>query len=81
MANSETIVLIGVNHKTAPLELREQLAFQEGYDPPLAALSCVRAAAAVLLLLEGVVLDGVQLHHRARRGLPRARVLAAAPGS
>lgn len=39
MANSETIVLIGVNHKTAPLELREQLAFQEGYDPPLAALS------------------------------------------
>ena len=39
MANSETIALIGVNHKTAPLELRERLAFHEGYEPPLASLS------------------------------------------
>ena len=35
----ETIALIGVNHKTAPLELRERLACSAGYQPPLAALS------------------------------------------
>ena len=35
----ETIVLLGVNHKTAPLELRERLAFPEGYGPPLELLS------------------------------------------
>ena len=35
----ESIVLIGVNHKTAPLELRERLAFSAGYEPPLTALS------------------------------------------
>ena len=35
----ETIVLLGVNHKTAPLELRERLAFPEGYGPPLALLA------------------------------------------
>ncbi len=35
----EIIGLIGVNHKTAPLELRERLAFTAGYEAPLAALS------------------------------------------
>ena len=41
----ETIALLGVNHKTAPLELRERLAFHEGYEPPLAllaGLSCLK---------------------------------------
>lgn len=40
MANfPEAITLIGVNHKTAPLELRERLACNAGYDEPLAALA------------------------------------------
>lgn len=41
----ETIALIGVNHKTAPLELRERLACSAGYEEPLAALArltCLR---------------------------------------
>ena len=33
----ETIVLLGVNHKTAPVQIREQLAFG-GYEQPLALL-------------------------------------------
>jgi glutamyl-tRNA reductase len=35
---AETIVLIGVNHKTTPLAIREKLALSGGYDEPLAAL-------------------------------------------
>ncbi len=38
MAMPETIVLIGVNHKTTPLAIREKLALSGGYDEPLAAL-------------------------------------------
>ncbi|PIE57121.1 MAG: glutamyl-tRNA reductase [Desulfobulbus propionicus] len=34
----ETIVLLGVNHKTTPLAIREQLALSTGYDQPLADL-------------------------------------------
>ena len=45
LASGASILLLGVNHKTAPLELRERLAFHEGYEPPLAllaGLSCLK---------------------------------------
>lgn len=35
---NETIVLLGVNHKTAPLEVREKFALSCGYTEPLTAL-------------------------------------------
>ena len=38
---AETIVLLGVNHKTTPLAIREKLALSAGYDEPLDALSQV----------------------------------------
>ncbi|MDX9834626.1 MAG: glutamyl-tRNA reductase [Desulfobulbus sp.] len=31
----DTIVLLGVNHKTTPLEIREKLALADGYEEPL----------------------------------------------
>ncbi len=34
----DTIVLLGVNHKTTPLAVREKLALSSGYEEPLAAL-------------------------------------------
>jgi len=34
----DTIVLLGVNHKTTPLAIREKLALSAGYDEPLRAL-------------------------------------------
>ncbi|MBV5317093.1 MAG: glutamyl-tRNA reductase [Desulfobulbaceae bacterium] len=34
----DTIVLLGVNHKTTPLAIREKLALSAGYDEPLLAL-------------------------------------------
>lgn len=34
----DTIVLLGVNHKTTPLAVREKLALSGGYEEPLAAL-------------------------------------------
>ncbi len=34
----DTIVLLGVNHKTTPLAIREKLALSSGYEEPLAAL-------------------------------------------
>ena len=34
----ETIVLLGVNHKTTPLAIREKLALSAGYEQPLQAL-------------------------------------------
>ena len=37
----ETIVLMGVNHKTTPVEVRECLALSSGYEEPLAALGRV----------------------------------------
>lgn len=46
----ETIALIGVNHKTAPLELRERLACSAGYEPPLAALSSLSSLREYYLL-------------------------------
>lgn len=46
----ETITLIGVNHKTASLELRERLACAGGYDGPLAALAKVETVKEYYLL-------------------------------
>ncbi len=38
---SETIILLGVNHKKTPLEVREKLALSSGYEEPLAALGTI----------------------------------------
>lgn len=38
---SETILLLGVNHKNTPLEVREKLALSGGYEEPLQALGKV----------------------------------------
>lgn len=38
---AETIVLLGVNHKTTPLAIREKLSLSSGYDEPLDALAKV----------------------------------------
>lgn len=35
---NETILLLGVNHKSTPLEVREKLALSSGYEEPLQAL-------------------------------------------
>jgi len=35
---SEIILLLGVNHKNTPLEVREKLALSSGYEEPLQAL-------------------------------------------
>ncbi len=37
----ESIVLLGVNHKTTPLEVREKMALSDGYESPLAALGAL----------------------------------------
>jgi glutamyl-tRNA reductase len=34
----EKILLLGVNHKTTPVEIREKIALSDGYDEPLSAL-------------------------------------------
>jgi glutamyl-tRNA reductase len=34
----EHLILLGVNHKTTPVEVREQIAFTAGYEEPLAVL-------------------------------------------
>jgi len=38
----DSIVLLGVNHKSTPLEIREKLALSEGYKEPLAALGTLQ---------------------------------------
>ena len=35
---SEKILLLGVNHKTTPVEIREKIALADGYEQPLAAM-------------------------------------------
>lgn len=37
----DSIVLLGVNHKTTPLEIREKLALASGYEEPLQKLSAI----------------------------------------
>lgn len=36
---SEKLILLGVNHKTTPLEIREKMALSSGYEEPLATLN------------------------------------------
>ncbi len=47
---AETIVLLGVNHKTTPLAIREKLALSAGYDKPLDALAQVSSLGEYYLL-------------------------------
>lgn len=37
----DSIVLLGVNHKTTPLEIREKMALSKGYEDPLQALASI----------------------------------------
>jgi len=37
----DSIVLLGVNHKTTPLEIREKLALSDGYEGPLRAIASI----------------------------------------
>ena len=34
----DSIVLLGVNHKTTPVEIREKIALSDGYEEPLGVL-------------------------------------------
>ncbi|MBU1139905.1 MAG: glutamyl-tRNA reductase [Proteobacteria bacterium] len=47
---SETILLLGVNHKSTPLEIREQLALSSGYEEPLRALKRIEGVREYYLL-------------------------------
>lgn len=47
---SEMIVLLGVNHKKTPLEVREKLALSSGYDEPLQALGKIEGIKEYYLL-------------------------------
>jgi glutamyl-tRNA reductase len=38
----DSIVLLGVNHKTTPLEIREKLALSDGYQEPLRVLASIK---------------------------------------
>jgi glutamyl-tRNA reductase len=50
MPQRDTIVLLGVNHKTTPVEVREKLALSEGYEEPLAELGTLSAIGEFYLL-------------------------------
>ena len=47
---SETILILGVNHKNTPLEVREKLAFSNGYEEPLQALGKINGLREFYLL-------------------------------
>ncbi len=47
---SEKILLLGVNHKTTPVEIREKIALSEGYEKPLAALKNIEGLREYYLL-------------------------------
>lgn len=47
---SERIILLGVNHKTTPVEVRERMALSAGYEQPLAALKRIGAVRECFLL-------------------------------
>ena len=38
---SDRIILLGVNHKTTPVEIREKMALADGYEKPLQQLGQV----------------------------------------
>ncbi len=46
----ETILLLGVNHKNTPLEVREKLALSSGYEEPLQALGKIEGLGEYYLL-------------------------------
>jgi len=46
----DSIVLLGVNHKTTPLEIREKLALSDGYEDPLRALGSLEGPKEYYLL-------------------------------
>jgi len=46
----EKILLLGVNHKTTPVEIREKVAFLDGYEEPLAALKKIPGCSECYLL-------------------------------
>ena len=47
---AERLLLLGVNHKTTPVEVREKIALSTGYDEPLTALKKVRGLKEYYLL-------------------------------
>ncbi|BCL61819.1 hypothetical protein DGMP_25120 [Desulfomarina profundi] len=46
----EKILLMGVNHKTTPVEIREKIALSAGYEEPLAALKKIKGCRECYLL-------------------------------
>lgn len=46
----ESIILLGVNHKTTPVEIREKMALSDGYEQPLTALKKIEACKECYLL-------------------------------
>ena len=47
---AERIILLGVNHKTTPVEIREKMALADGYEKPLTALKKIEACRECYLL-------------------------------
>ena len=47
---AESIILLGVNHKTTPVEIREKMALSSGYEQPLTALKKIKACKEYYLL-------------------------------
>ncbi len=47
---SERILLLGVNHKTTPVEIREKIALSGGYEEPLAAMKNIQGLREYYLL-------------------------------
>jgi len=47
---SEKILLLGVNHKTTPIEIREKIALSAGYEEPLAAMKNIQGLREYYLL-------------------------------
>jgi glutamyl-tRNA reductase len=47
---AERIILLGVNHKTTPVEIREKMALSDGYEKPLTALKKIEACRECYLL-------------------------------
>lgn len=47
---SEKILLLGVNHKTTPVEIREKIALSAGYEEPLAAMKNIQGLREYYLL-------------------------------
>ncbi|PID74392.1 MAG: glutamyl-tRNA reductase [Desulfobacterales bacterium] len=48
--SDEQLLLFGVNHKTTPIEIREEIALSDGYDEPLTALKSIEGVKECCLL-------------------------------